>query len=489
MPAPRFEHSYAQLPAQLHEPAPLLRAPTPQLVQLNAPLAEKLGLDEAWLRSDEGLAMLSGAECVASSKPIAMAYAGHQLGVWVPRLGDGRAALLGEVIAPGGERYDVQLKGCGRTPFSRRGDGKAVLGPVIREYLVSEAMAALGVPTTRALAMVTTGERVLRYGMQPGAVLTRVARSHVRVGTFQYAAAHAPDAVQPLADYVIDRHYPTAHSVTDRDNNRYSALLLTVAERQADLVAHWMGVGFIHGVMNTDNMQIVGETIDYGPCAFMDSFHPDTVFSSIDHHGRYAWSNQPRIAAWNLGRFAEALLPLLDDNQEVAVTRAHDALDAFGRRFHEQFTTRFRAKLGLTTPDGDELIDATIKVMSAGKVDFTLFFRELTRIADGGPVEPLRQLFDPPAVVDSWLAIWQQRVDTEGGAPERVTAMRRHNPVFIPRNHRVEQAINAAGEGDYAPFHRLAEALADPYEERSTHDELERPPESHEVVLETYCGT
>jgi uncharacterized protein YdiU (UPF0061 family) len=448
-----------------------------------------LGLDPAWLESDEGLAMLSGSQWPRGAEPIAMAYAGHQFGGWVPRLGDGRAALVGEVVGVDGRRYDLHLKGSGRTRFSRGGDGKAVIGPVMREYIVGESMTALGVPSTRALAAVTTGERVFRDGLQPGAVLTRVAQSHVRVGTFEYFAAKGDDDdVRRLADYVIERHYPDA----SRHDNRFRALFEAVVERQADLVAQWMTFGFIHGVMNTDNMQIAGETIDYGPCAFMDVFHPRRKFSSIDHHGRYAWANQPAIAMWNLSRFAEALLPLVGEDQPSAVAWAEEAVAAFRARFDAELARRFRAKLGLMgeEPGHDELIEATFVALTDGAVDFTLFFRELTRLASGGGEATLRELFAERRVADAWLARWRRQIEADGGdAERRVATMRRHNPIFIPRNHRIEQAIEAGNRGDYAPFHRLVEVLARPFDEQPEHADLERPPEPHERVQQTFCGT
>jgi uncharacterized protein YdiU (UPF0061 family) len=489
MTPPRFDNSYAQLPDRFYAAAPPAPAPEPSLVQVNRALGTQLGLDMAWLESDEGVAMLSGAGVPEGAEPIAMAYAGHQFGGWVPQLGDGRATLLGEIIGDDGTRYDLQLKGSGRTRFSRGGDGKAVFGPVMREYVVSEAMAALGVPTTRALAVATTGERVYRNGPEPGAVLTRVAQSLVRVGTFQYFAGRGDDdGVQTLADYVIERHFPDARE----EENRYRGLLARVVTRQADLVAHWMSLGFVHGVMNTDNMQVLGETIDYGPCAFIDTFHPQKTFSSIDHHGRYAWGNQPGIAMWNLSRLAETLLALVDGDEEAAIAWAEPAVRTFAKRFGEQLEARFRAKLGLLgdEPGHKELVDASIEALTEGEVDFTLFFRRLTGIAAGDDEGPLRDLFANPRIADAWLARWRGQIAKEGcDAEERVATMRRNNPIFIPRSHRIEEAIQAGNRGEYAPFHRLVEVLSRPYEEQPEHAELELAPALDEVVTQTFCGT
>ena len=488
VPSPLFDNSYARLPEVFHAHAVPSSAPKPELVRLNAALCDFLGLDRAWLESPDGLAMLSGSRMPPGAEPIAMAYAGHQFGGWVPQLGDGRAALIGEVIGRDERRYDLHLKGSGRTRFSRGGDGKAVLGAVLREYVVSEAMAALGVPTTRALAAVTTNEPVQRDQMEPGAVLTRVAQSHVRVGTFQYLAqrGNASD-VQRLADYVLERHYPDAA----QEDAPYRALFSEIAKRQADLVAHWMALGFIHGVMNTDNMQVVGETIDYGPCAFMDVFHPMKRFSSIDHGGRYAWGNQPTIAAWNLSRLAEALLPLLGADEAAGIAWARAALDQFEARFHEQFTRRFNAKLGRQgSVDDDDFLGATFAALTEGQVDFTLFFRHLTQVASGESEAELKALFARPALADEWLSRWRRCLDAEGGSDaERVTNMRAENPIFVPRNHRVEQAIAAARADEYAPFHRLVDVLASPFDEQAQHADLEHAPAEHEVVTATFCGT
>lgn len=433
--------------------------------------------------------MLAGNELPDSADPLAMAYGGHQFGGWSPRLGDGRAILLGEVLDRNGIRKDIQLKGSGRTPFSRGGDGKATLGAMIREYVLSEAMFALGIPTTRALALVATGESVHRESPLPGAILTRVAQSHVRVGTFQYFAAQQDhESVQRLADYVIERHYPEAKEAA----NPYAGLLEAVLQRQAQLIARWMQVGFIHGVMNTDNMQIVGETIDYGPCAFMDDFHPKCVFSSIDRNGRYAWDQQPSIAKWNLTRLAETLLPLLAPEKDRAIERAGKIIELFDDQFNQSFVAGFRRKLGLLDPeDSDaEFISTTLVTLANEEVDFTLFFRQLTRYADGGSSGALTQLFNKSEEAKRWLETWHKRVDEAStqSAP-RAAVMRGVNPNFIPRNHRVEEVIVAARDGNLAPFHKLVGILAKPYEEQPENTAYEQAPLDSEKVRETFCGT
>ena len=391
-----FDNTYAQLPERFFARQQPARVPEPALVRLNLGLAAKLSLDTDWLQSADGVAMLAGNAMPEGAEPIAQAYAGHQFGGFVSQLGDGRAILLGEVVDTDGARRDLQLKGSGRTPFSRGGDGKAALGPVIREYIVSEAMAALGVPTTRALAAVTTGERIVRPdGLLPGAVFTRVAASHIRVGTFEYfRARNDVDALRLLADHAMARHYPDAAHAP----HPYVALLESVATAQADLIAQWMSLGFIHGVMNTDNTAISGETIDYGPCAFMDAFHPRCVYSSIDSGGRYAWGSQPDIGLWNVTRFAETLLPLLSEDQSEAIRIAEAALSGYPGRFRSQYVARFRAKLGLPPEAPVELIEECLDLLAVQEVDFTLFFRHLTRVAGGGdPASACGDVFQPRA--------------------------------------------------------------------------------------------
>ncbi|MDX8403192.1 MAG: YdiU family protein, partial [Mariprofundaceae bacterium] len=410
-----------------------------------------------------------------------------------PRLGDGRAILLGELIDKDGIRHDIQLKGSGRTPFSRQGDGKAALGPVMREYIVSEAMAALGVPTTRALSIVSTGDQVYRETPLPGAVLTRVAQSHVRVGTFQYFySQNNIEALKTLADYVIERHYPAAAE----EENPYLALLDGVVERQAVLIAQWMSIGFIHGVMNTDNMQIAGETIDYGPCAFMDSFHPDTVFSFIDRNCRYAWGNQPAIGQWNLERLAEALMPIISDDQESAAQMIEESVNRFGLIFNERLMELFCLKMGLSREqDGSvKMVEETFTLMAENSIDFTLFFRQLTRVAGGEEPTEFLALFDDRKVVDRWLSVWKSHIGKShagksGNDEDRVASMRRLNPIYIPRNHMVERVIERGIEGDFKPFHQMVDLLARPYDEQPEHSAFELPPQEDEIVKNTFCGT
>ena len=486
-----FSNSYARLPNHFFArlaPAP---APKPRLIAFNRPLASELGIDAQGLEPDELAALFGGSVVPPGAEPIAMAYAGHQFGNFVPQLGDGRAILLGEVLDRHGERRDIQLKGAGRTPFSRRGDGRAALGPVLREYLVSEAMHALGIPTTRALAAVSTGEPVYRDRQLPGAVLTRVASSHIRVGTFQFFAARGDrEAVERLADYVIDRHFPEAR---DAERPRL-ALFQAVVERQARLIARWMQVGFIHGVMNTDNTALSGETIDFGPCAFLDAYDPSTSFSAIDEFGRYAYANQPAIAQWNLARFAETLLPLLDPDPERAVDLANEAISAFAPRYQEHWLTGMREKLGLSgEDDGDlDLVRDLLQAMHENAADFTLTFRRLcAAAADQTADAEARGLFANPEAYDRWAARWRLRLAVDGREAEaRAKAMRAVNPAFIPRNHRVEQALEAAiDNGDFSPFADLMAVLSRPYEDQPAFDEYANPPQTSERVFRTFCGT
>ena len=489
-----FENTYARLPERFYarvDPTPVA---APRLVKLNAELARNLRLDPDALASVEGVEILAGNRVAEGSEPIALAYAGHQFGHFVPQLGDGRANLLGEVVGLDSARYDIQLKGSGPTPFSRRGDGRAALGPVLREYIVSEAMAALGVPTTRALAAVITGERVFRETILPGAILTRVAASHLRVGTFQYFAARGDtEATRALADYTIARHYPEAAQA----KQPYRALLDGVIARQARLIAQWMHLGFIHGVMNTDNTSISGETIDYGPCAFMEAYDPDMVFSSIDHHGRYAYSNQSRAALWNLTRLAEALLPVLvqeTGNEEAALASANDALAAFEPQFQTARITGLRRKLGLFTErEGDAaLADDLLQRMAVNRADFTLTFRRLCDAAVGQQGdEGVRALFANPDVYDSWAAAWRQRLEEEPFSSEARTAvMKTANPAFIPRNHIVEAALEAAiSRQDFQPFEELLNVVSHPYEDRPGLEWYATPARPEECVSQTFCGT
>ena len=489
-----FQNSYVQLPERFYcrlGPTPVA---APRLVKVNVDLAQALGLDPNALASEQGVEILSGNRVAEGSQPLAIAYAGHQFGHFVPQLGDGRANLLGEVMARDGVRYDIQLKGSGPTPFSRGGDGRAALGPVLREYIVSEAMAALGVPTTRALAAVTTGEQVLRERVLPGAVLTRVAASHLRVGTFEYFAARRDtEGVRILADYAITRHYPNAAQA----KNPYRALLDAVIARQAKLVAHWMLLGFIHGVMNTDNTSISGETIDYGPCAFMEAYDPATVFSSIDHQGRYAYGNQPRVAFWNLTRLAEALLPVLvqeEGSEESALASANEALSAFPGVFETSRLMGMHRKLGLFTErDGDAaLAQDLLERMTVNHADFTMTFRRLCDAAAGPEYDSgVRAMFTNAGAYDSWAIRWRDRLEEEPvSAEERATAMHKVNPAFIPRNHLVEAALSTAVERqNFQPFEALLDVVSRPYEERPGLERYTMPASPEESVTQTFCGT
>lgn len=489
-----FENTYARLPDRFYarlDPTPVAN---PKLIKLNVKLARYLGLDPESLSGAEGVAILAGNRVAEGSEPLAIAYAGHQFGHFVPQLGDGRAILLGEVIARGGARYDIQLKGSGPTPFSRLGDGRAALGPVLREYIVSEAMAALGVPTTRTLAAVASGEPVMRETVLPGAVLTRVASSHLRVGTFEYFAARRDiEAIRTLANYAMLRHYPAAV----RAPLPCHALLESVIVRQARLIAQWMLLGFIHGVMNTDNTSISGETIDYGPCAFMEAYHPATVFSSIDRQGRYAYGNQPQIALWNVTRFAESLLPLLEEeagSEAAAVDSATKALSDFAPQYEAALLAGLRGKLGLFTDREDDraLAQDLLQRMALNQADFTLTFRRLCSSAETSQNDaPVRTLFTDPGAFDAWAIKWRSRLQEERVAPEeRAAAMRRTNPAFIPRNHRVEEVITAATERqNFQPFEELLEVISRPYEDRPEFDKYSCPARPEERVLQTFCGT
>ena len=485
-----FQNTYAALPANFFARVAPTPVAAPRLIKLNRPLALHLGLDPDLLSTPEGAEILAGKRVPDGADPIAMAYAGHQFGHFVPQLGDGRAILLGEVIDQDGVRRDIQLKGSGPTPFSRRGDGRAALGPVLREYVVSEAMFALGIPTTRSLAAVITGENVLRETVLPGAVLTRVAASHIRVGTFQFFAARGDtDGVRALADHVIARHYPDA-TKADRP---YHALLEGVVGRQADLVARWLLIGFIHGVMNTDNCSISGETIDYGPCAFMDEYNPATVFSSIDEQGRYAYANQPRIALWNLTRLAECLLPLFSDDKDKAVEQAQAILGNFSEKFTAAFGAGLSKKIGLfTVRDGDDaLVQDLLDAMAKNEADFTLTFRRLSDAAGDVNDDSVRAQFTDPAAFDEWAVGWRQRTACEPqSTTERQAAMRAVNPAFIPRNHRVEAVIQAAmNHDDYAPFEELLSVLSKPYQDQPKFAAYADPPMPDQRVLRTFCGT
>lgn len=463
-------------------------ASAPRLLVLNRELAAELGIDAEWLASPAGVATLVGNAAPPGSTPVAQAYAGHQFGGFSPRLGDGRALLLGELLGPDGSRRDLHLKGSGRTPFARGGDGKAAVGPMLREYLMGEAMHALGVPTTRALAVVATGDPVVRDTVLPGAVLARVAASHLRVGTFQYAAAHLDAAtVRRVADHAIARHYPHLAAV----ENPYLAFLEAVVQAQASLVARWMLVGFIHGVMNTDNTTISGETIDYGPCAFMDAYDPATVFSSIDHGGRYAFGTQPQVVQWNLARLAETLLPLVHEQSDQAVELALEALRRFPADFDEVWSAGMRAKLGLEHPSDDgQLVNDLFVLLHAQGIDHTKFFRLLAAAA-AGDERPVRSLFDQPDAFDSWSAAWAERLRQERRPGAEVAAGMNHvNPVYIPRNHLVEGALEAASmHDDLAPLRRLLDAVTQPFTERPGLEAFAEPAPASFGRHQTYCGT
>lgn len=478
-----FDNSYARLPAAFYEKRAATKVSAPQLVLFNHALAEQLGLDAAELASENGAAIFSGNQLPAGAEAIAQAYAGHQFGGF-SMLGDGRALLLGEQITPEGERYDIQLKGSGPTTYSRRGDGRAALGPMLREYIISEAMHALGIPTTRSLAVVTTGEAVYREEALTGAVLTRVAASHIRVGTFQYAAGIGElDAVQTLADYTIQRHFP---ELIGKDLP-YHALLNAVIDRQADLIAKWMHVGFIHGVMNTDNMAISGETIDYGPCAFMDSYSPVTVFSSIDLQGRYAYGNQPHIALWNLTRFAETLLPLLNEDLQQAIPIAEEMLHGFQLKYHNYWLAGMRAKLGLFAEGADDftLFSDLLNCMHKHNLDYTNTFRDLST----GDIQ--HSDVSQEADFKDWYAKWQKRLAEQSASDAEVQKlMLATNPAVIPRNHLVEAALEAAtSKGDLQPLEQLLTALATPFKELPQDSIYRMPAPASDRVYQTFCGT
>jgi len=487
-----FDNSYQLLPEHFYTRMAPTAVAEPGWIRRNSALAAELGIDTVWLASDESLNTWAGNFVPPGAEPIATVYAGHQFGGWNPQLGDGRAILLGEVVAQNGVRYDLQLKGSGQTPYSRMGDGRSPLGPVLREYIVSEAMAALGIPTTRSLAAVTTGEQVVReVGFLPGAILTRVAQSHIRIGTFQFFSARQDqEAVKQLADHVIERHYPEVRNA----DNVYLALLEGVIGRQARLVAQWQQIGFIHGVMNTDNMLVSGETIDYGPCAFMDDFHPETVYSSIDHHGRYAYCNQPAIAQWNLAWLAQALMPFIADDQQQALTLAQEAINGFIEQFDQAHLAGMLNKLGLRspTPENQTLVNELLELMVTHKLDFTLTFRQLA-LSAAGETESMSveaaAIGPVPEVLGDWLQAWQNQ-RRQASATVSGAALLGINPVYIPRNHQIEAAIQAATlERDFQHFHTLVNVLAKPYEFDAAQAELVKPPRPEQVVRQTFCGT
>ncbi|MEH6591773.1 MAG: YdiU family protein [Halioglobus sp.] len=487
-----FDNSYAHLPARLYshtEPTPVAE---PGLIRINTALAKELGIDPDWLGSQAGIAVLAGNAIPAGAEPIATAYAGHQFGGWNPQLGDGRAVLLGEIIDPGGQRFDFQLKGSGPTPWSRGGDGRSPIGPVLREYVVSEAMAVLGVPTTRALAAVTTGEQVYRDQAMPGAILARIASSHIRIGTFQFFAARKDtEALELLVEQVINRHYPDA---ADSETPALAMLEAAIAA-QASLVARWQLLGFIHGVMNTDNMLLSGETVDYGPCAFIDNFHPDTVFSSIDQNGRYAYRNQPAIAHWNLANLAQSLVPLLHTDQEIAVQLAQTTVDGFPQLFMQRHIEGMNQKLGLEDiVDGDEaLAQDLLTVMTDDNADFTLSFRYLSEACADRPAagQSIEDLYSPSPALLQWMERWRERLARNSrDIQNSQTVMYTQNPAFIPRNHLVEEVIQAATrDQDLAPFHQLVDVLGKPFDYTDKLARYATPPQPDQVVKQTFCGT
>lgn len=488
---PNFDNSYHRLPSTFYSPQLPSKVPTPGLLKVNKQLAEQLGFSASHLESEEGLTTLAGNALFEGSEPIATVYAGHQFGGWNPQLGDGRAVLLGEVLDTQGTRYDIQLKGAGRTPYSRGGDGKSPIGPVIREYVLSEAMNRLGVPSTRALAAVSTGELVFREQAVPGAILCRVAKSHIRVGTVQFFASRKDtEALKQLADHVIARHYPEAqHSATP-----YLAMLEGIIAKQASLIAHWQQLGFIHGVMNTDNMLLCGETVDYGPCAFMDNFHRGRVFSSIDQNGRYAYGNQPAIGHWNLAMLAQALLPILAEEEDAAVALAQAAVDKFPAQFTESYTIGMLRKLGIVNraAEDESLVADYLELLETEGADFTLSFRRLAELShseyEGDSIQPL---FDFPESFDEWLNRWQERCAKEAlSSAQQQEMMLATNPVFIPRNHLVQAAITAAQENnDLSVFERLTEVMDAPYTYAAELEEYATPPRPEQVVHKTFCGT
>ncbi|MGI9350401.1 MAG: protein adenylyltransferase SelO [Rhizobiaceae bacterium] len=486
----KFDNTFARSLEGFYVPIEGHKAPSPDLIILNEELARELELDIGFLRSEEAVNVLSGKQTPEGSSPLAQAYAGHQFGGFSPSLGDGRAMLLGEIVDCHGKRRDIQLKGSGRTPFSRGGDGKAALGPVLREYIVSEAMHALGIPTTRSLAAVTTGENVFRETALPGAVLTRIASSHIRVGTFQFFAARGQqDKVRQLADYAIERHYPELAT----DTGKYLAFLISVIERQCRLIACWMSVGFIHGVMNTDNMTISGETIDYGPCAFMDVYKASSVFSSIDETGRYAYNMQPSILQWNLARLAECLLPLINaKDKDNAVRIATNELNRVPDYYQKYWRELMGAKIGLkrTNSDDDELLESLLITMEEGEADFTLTFRSLSGVLNNSEASFLEQ-FANSHKAEEWLEKWKSRLGKEKMEPcKRIAAMEAVNPLYIPRNHLVEETLEAAvSSNDFAPFEALLSVLKKPFLERPGTRKFETGPGNDFGPYVTYCGT
>ena len=487
-----FNNSYVQLPERFYSRQSPTKVRKPELIRANPALAQLLGIDPEWLSSDDGIATMAGNLIPDGADPIATVYAGHQFGSWNPQLGDGRAILLGEVIGTDRQRYDLQLKGAGQTPYSRMGDGRAPLGPVMREYIVSEAMAALGVQTSRSLAAVMTGESVYREETLPGAVLTRVAKSHIRIGTFQFfASKEDKEALGLLVDHVIGRHYPDAVPTGASLNTKALTLLDEVMRAQAKLVASWQMIGFIHGVMNTDNVLLSGETVDYGPCAFMDTYNPETVFSSIDHGGRYAYRNQPSIAHWNMACLAQALVLVLADKEETAIEIAKETLDKFPDYFLDANTSGMQRKLGLAERhEGDEILAKDfLDLLETHQLDFTLSFRRLSELSGTAPTANVSSLAGFPSAFDGWMTRWNTRLETEVN-PTRQQNMLRTNPAIIPRNHLIEESIVAASTaGNFDLFNQLIDNLATPFDLTGVDARFAKKPKSEQVVRQTFCGT
>ena len=478
-----FDNSYARLPERFYSNVKPTPVKSPNIIKLNNILADEIGIKFDNMQPE---IFFSGNSLLSGSQPIAMAYAGHQFGNWVPQLGDGRAILLGEILDKKGLRRDIQLKGCGPTPFSRMGDGRAWLGPILREYVLSEAMENLGIPTTRALTAISTGEKVYREKEFPGAILTRVAFSHIRVGTFQYFASRKDlDGLKTLADYVINRHYENCI----KDSNPYLSLLKKVIKRQANLVSKWMGVGFIHGVLNTDNTSIFGETIDYGPCAFMDEHQFNKVFSSIDQTGRYAYKNQPAIIKWNLACLASCLLPLISENEKQAISLAQSAVDEFDDIYNSLWLKIFRNKLGFRkiSEDDEKLIKDLLDLMDKNKTDFTLTFRSISSLINNDD-EDFKKYFISDN--NEWINKWRNRISIEDNDKKDIFKfINTINPAFIPRNHRIEEIISKALEGDYSYFEILNKVLMKPYDDQDKFKEYQKPPQENQIVTETFCGT
>jgi uncharacterized protein YdiU (UPF0061 family) len=491
-----FKNRYVALGEKFYVKTPPSPVGNPALIRFNDDLATLLNLPGDLFRSTTGATILSGNLIPEGAQPLAMAYAGHQFGHFNPQLGDGRAIHLGEITDSQSNTFDIQLKGSGRTPYSRNGDGRAALGPVLREYLISEAMVKLGVPTTRALAVVTTGEDVMRERRLPGGIITRIATSFVRVGTFEYFAAKGDiESLRKLADYVIERNYPQVSNT----NNPYASLLKAIVDSQAALIAEWMQLGFIHGVMNTDNVSVAGETIDYGPCAFMDTYDHNRVFSSIDREGRYAYSNQPNIGLWNLTRLAETFIPFLAENTEAAIDLAKDILQGYHPSFDSYWLTAMSAKIGVSenangSSKGDKvLINNLLNIMAINQVDFTLGFFYLSQLSQQASKQDnnLRHLFANPEAFDDWAIAWRKRLEHETQSnAERQTAMQHVNPVYIPRNHQIEAVIRAGeDDGDFSAFHALHDVLQNPYTQQKGKESYQRPPKPEEMVTQTFCGT